>query len=108
MKIRNGIHRFLSSFVAMGLLAMSLGTGLFLSPISALAQVNSSATQNAVCDGIGGCNTGGAQGAGLSKVTNFVLNLLVLVAGVISVVMIVIGGIKYATSSGYSNEISSA
>lgn len=36
------------------------------------------------------------------------LNLLVLVAGVISVVMIVIGGIKYATSSGDSNEISNA
>lgn len=69
----------------------------------------SSAVGDAVCEGIDGCNTGPtAKNAGLSDTANFILNLLVVVGGVISVIMIVIGGIKYATSGGDSNAAASA
>ncbi len=74
-----------------------------------VAPSGSSATKDAVCSGIGGCDVNGnTQGVSLSGTANFILNLLSFVAALISVIMIVIGGIKYATSSGDSNEISNA
>ena len=69
----------------------------------------SSAIQQEVCDGIGGCDTGGTgRNTGLNKVVNFAINLMIVLLAVISTIMIILGGIKYASSGGDSNATASA
>lgn len=68
---------------------------------------------NEVCRGIGatsgtrGCNVerGGLTASGLVKT---VVNILSIVVGIIAVIYIIIGGVKYITSSGDANNITAA
>lgn len=67
----------------------------------------------AVCEGVGlvdgqtDCNTGDPQGA-IGRVVKAAIDLISIVVGVIAVIMIIIGGLKYIMSSGDSNNINSA
>lgn len=98
-------------------IAMSLMTGLFVVPVLAPATV---AAEQSIDSGL-------CAGANLdvtdrtcdptnntvaeNKVNNIIkltINLFSLVVGVVSVIMIIIGGLKYITSSGDSNNITSA
>jgi hypothetical protein len=82
-------------------LAIMVGvTGLVLAPDTALAQVSD--IQKGV-DAVGG---GGAPTLG-SQLKN-VINVLMFILGAIAVIMIVIGGIRYATSNGDSGSTKSA
>jgi hypothetical protein len=58
-----------------------------------------------VCSSIGGCAGGGAD---VSHVLRTVIDLLSVIGGAIAIIMIIIGGIKYVTSSGDANAVSSA
>jgi hypothetical protein len=72
------------------------------------------------CNQSGGSGTGGATVCnsknnttsnpltGSSGVLTNVANLLALIGGIIVVIMIIVGGIKYVTSSGDSSQVSSA
>lgn len=51
---------------------------------------------------------GGNQGGDLGARIEDIVNLLLFVLGAIAVIMIVIGGIRYATSNGESSSIKSA
>ncbi len=62
---------------------------------SGLTQVNSSQD----------CSTGGS---GINKIIKAVVEILSIVVGVAAVIMIIVAGFKYITSSGDSNNISSA
>lgn len=53
------------------------------------------------------CDTGGA-GTTVDNIVATVINIFSFIVGVIAVIMIIIGGIKYVTSGGDSNNISSA
>ncbi len=68
------------------------------------------AAQQEVCKGIsgqvGGTCTGGANS--INDVMEAVLQIISVIAGFAAVVMIVIAGLKYITSGGDSNSISSA
>ncbi|MBP9853185.1 MAG: hypothetical protein QG629_891 [Patescibacteria group bacterium] len=101
-------------------ITVGMGVALLLAP-SALAfpvgnngpnatpGASTGGVQSEVCDGIGGCDTGGTgRNAGLNKTLNFVINLLLVLLGVISVIMIIVGGIKYSASGGDSNATASA
>lgn len=63
---------------------------------------------NEACNG----DTTGICGDGadseLTAIIGVVIRLMIFVAGIIAVIMIIIGGIKYATSNGDSSSISSA
>lgn len=75
----------------------------------ALVAANHTAAHTAVCEGIG--KTGGDCGddeSELNKAVQAVVNILSIVVGVVAVIMIIIGGLKYVTSSGDSNKVSSA
>lgn len=57
--------------------------------------------------GGGNCNTGNPTGRVNSLIAT-VINIFSLIVGIVAVIMIIIGGLKYITSSGDSNNITSA
>ena len=66
-----------------------------------------------VCEGIGLTSGGGntcdpGPGPTVDSTVRTVINLLSLVVGVVAVIMIIVGGLKYILSSGDSNAINSA
>ncbi len=92
------------SLVAASLVFM----GAVLAPAAVLAV---DANTSAVCDGLaltGGQCGAEAAGTGVNGTIKLVINLLSMVVGVISVIMIIIGGLKYVMSSGDSNNVNSA
>jgi uncharacterized sodium:solute symporter family permease YidK len=76
----------------------------------ASAQVDEQSRQ-AACEGLGavGNNCSQADGEGsVSSLIGSAVNILSFIVGVAAVIMIIIGGLKYVTSNGDSNAISSA
>lgn len=63
-----------------------------------------------VREGVGatGGNTSGNARNDLYSVIEDIINIFSIVVGVIAVIMIIIGGLKYITSGGDSNSVSSA
>jgi hypothetical protein len=70
--------------------------------------------KEAVCDGVGfatgvsGCGDAEASEGAVSGTVQKVINLLSLVVGIVAVIMIIVGGLKYITSSGDSSNVGSA
>jgi len=92
--------------VLAGALALALGGPLTASPPA------SAASKDAACNGFNevlGDNCG--SGAGSEEINNTVvdvINILSFVVGMISVIMIIIAGIKYVTASGDPGSLKSA
>ena len=94
-------------------------TGAFLySPAGALADAaQDKATQNSLCNGAfggsGGCSTDkntnavNTQQALIDKVAT-ITNVLLYVTGAIAVIVIIIGGLRYVTSTGDATRIKQA
>lgn len=84
---------------------------VFASPVYVSAATGSS---DAACEAIkavnpnGSCDSKAGSESTLLKLVRLVLNLLSLVAGVIAVIMIIVGGLKYITSQGDANSAASA
>lgn len=79
-----------------------------LAPVAVYAQ-----GKEDICKGIaltgGTCDPNAdTTGPSIDSTIATVVNILSLVVGVIAVIMVIIGGLKYITSSGDSNNISSA
>jgi len=84
--------------------------------VPAVASAQSNDINNGLCAGTNldtnqtnGCTVD--QGAANQKINNIlktVINLFSLVVGVVSVIMIIIGGLKYITSGGEASNISGA
>jgi hypothetical protein len=89
-------------------LALATFAALFVltAPLPAQAQDN----YNAVCEGLS--LTGGdcKQDAGpqIDNIVKNALNIFSIIIGIVAVLMILIGGLKYITSAGDSNSINSA
>lgn len=89
--------------VIVAAIALLLLAGLaFAAFAPALAHADS---KTQVCDAIGGCQGGGSD---ISNVIKTVINIMSAIGGIIAVIMIIIGGIRYITSSGDSNSTASA
>lgn len=99
MKILQTFKRYMLG-LAMGVLIL-FGLVVFAVPS---ANVYADAKGEA-CNAIGTCSSGGDR---ISKIIKTVIDLLSSIAGIIAVIMIIIGGVKYMTSSGDSNQASSA
>lgn len=92
-------------------LAVLLGFTAVAVPLPASAALFDSA-KDQVCIGVGagsgtGCDSTGAD----SRVTTVIrtaINLFSIVAGIITVIMVIVSGLKYITSQGDSNSITSA
>jgi uncharacterized membrane protein len=66
--------------------------------------------QQQVCAGIGlaGGNCGGSGAGQVTKVVDFVINLISLIVGVAATIMIIFAGMKFITSGGDPSKVSSA
>lgn len=97
------------------IIVASLMAGLIMIPAVGLSPMHVAAidAKQAICEGVnsadgGGGSTCNAGGTDIGDVVKLVINILSLVAGVIAVIMIIVGGLKYITSSGDPSSISSA
>lgn len=92
--------------------ALLAGVLLLAAPtiVSAQGAAQLQGNKEAVCKGValtgGDCNAD-AEGQ-VNKIIETVINILSVLVGVASVIMIIIGGFKYVTSNGDSNSIGSA
>ncbi len=90
--------------------------GLFIAftPVVGAADSAVNSSSDASCQALGDLSPSGSgtcanpDGPGINNVIRIALNLLSLVAGIIAVIMLIISGLKYITSQGDSNQISSA
>jgi len=89
--------------LAAAVVMLSVAGGLRLNTGYALGD----ASKSDVCSSIGaaGCQSGGAS---VDTITKTVINVITVLAGIVTVVMVIIAGIKFATSGGDSNKVTSA
>jgi cytochrome bd-type quinol oxidase subunit 2 len=84
--------------------------GIFAAPLLP-ATVYAQTPKDEVCKGVvltgGNCDPANASSS-VETVIKTVINLLSLIVGIVAVIMIIIGGLKYITSSGDSNNVTSA
>lgn len=93
------MNKFKTFMVVVAVVALS---GLF-----AVSAVSLPALAEGVADGINAIgNTGG--GTDLTVVFKTIVNVLLYIIGAVSVIMIVIGAIKYVTSNGDGSAVTSA
>lgn len=87
-------------------------TALLVSLFAPMTLANSvlAAGKDDICKGVqltgGNCDT--SSGPSVDSTIKLVIDILSMVVGVIAVIMIIIGGLKYIMSSGDSNNITSA
>jgi len=95
----------MKKIVIMFTVIASLLSPFALSPAFVSADAfGSSEAKSQACSGINGCTST----TSLDTIVKAVLRILSIVAGIASVIMIVISGFKYITSGGDSGKISSA
>ena len=100
--------KLVSVFVLLGL---AFGIG-FSSPAYAAEGIQQNLCAGANLDVTTDCNTGGITDEEaekrINRIIRSVINLFSLAVGVVSVIMIIIGGLKYITSGGDSGNVSGA
>lgn len=84
---------------------------MFLGSLFLYAPVVLSAPKDDACEGValtgGTCDQGDAKGK-VDKAVAVAIDTFSWIVGVASVIMIIVGGFKYVTSSGDSNSVNSA
>lgn len=96
-------------------ITLSLILALFaFTPVLAFDTVHaqiSEASRNAACEGIGagsGNQCTDTAGAGIGGLIRVVIDIMSWITGLASMIMLIIGGFKFITSSGDSSKVSSA
>ena len=101
------------------ILITTMASLALVSPIAlvpAVAHAEDFNLQNSVCSGTDGqllgedgtCVTDDAAGEQVNNTVTLALNLFSAIVGIIAVVMIIVGGVKYITSQGESSNITAA
>lgn len=109
------------------LLMAAMVTGLFGIPmlVPAMAHAQTNDTVTAACNGVnanadnlatptapttaaGVTTCGGDTGTGFTALIKLIINIFSLIVGIVAVIMIIIGGLKYITSGGDSGNITGA
>ena len=110
------IQKLKSLYLSLAALMLILVPSLVLVPAVANADFTTSNIQNDLCSGSNG-NTTGTSTTGcdsstatsaIDNILTDVVNIFSLIVGVVAVIMIIIGGLRYITSGGDSGNVSSA
>lgn len=91
-----------------GVLCISLAASLLLGIVAFSSSAGAvdiygpcaNGASDTVCKASGEANVG--------ELVKNIINILLMIAGIIAVIMIIIGGIRYATSNGDSNSVTAA
>ena len=94
---------------AMALVLAVTGAGVALVPAAYAADVCEGLTaQQCAQQGMGQADPDSGQGATLDATVKNIINAVLYVVGILAVVMVIIGGVKYTTSGGDSAAVTSA
>lgn len=99
--------------VCFGTVGLASGQALSLSKIPSSGMPVFADLKGEACNGLaqvnggGGCGSSGS-GVGINSIVGAVVNILSYVIGIAAIIIIIISGFKYITSSGDTNRISSA
>lgn len=97
----------LSSKVKTAIMAGVLAvTGVGAAAISAEMPAYAETAANIISNGVN--NTGLNGGNNLETTVTSVINIILYIVGILAVVMVIIGGVKYTTSGGDQNAVTSA
>ncbi len=94
-------QRFKSYLLILGLVSV-VGSAALAAPVAAVNVFDGA------CKGNGKTEVCKAKSDSINPVIRTVINTLLFVIGTLSVIMIIVGGIKYVTSDGDSSRITSA
>lgn len=89
------------------ILGIAIGVGLLV-PVSANAATDVISNECAGVTNSTVCNKANSPSAQPSNLINKIVNVLLYIVGAISVVMIIVGGLLYATSNGDSGRVTLA
>lgn len=92
---------------------LTVGLSLIIVPALAVSHASANTSQDSVCEGIGLASTSSGcaedpNSPTVNSTIKTVVTLLSFVVGILSVIMIMVGGLKYITSGGDSAKITSA
>lgn len=95
---------------------IALAAAALLTPVVAASTAGAqNQIRDGLCDGVNlsvnqgtNCDDGGQATSKVNGLIKLIINIFSIVVGVVSVIMIIIGGLKYITSSGDSNNVTSA
>lgn len=111
-KVEKSMIRKYKNYIAVLLAAMALAVPVLV-PVGVSAQGESPEIEGGLCGGVelqfadADCPAGEST-TRLNSIIKTVINILSLVVGVVAVIMIIFGGLKYITSGGDSSNVSSA
>lgn len=105
------IKKLKTAVLSLGMMAALLVPVLVPASVGAQADI-----EQRLCDGAslsftqgqGDCTPGGEAESKVNDIITLVINVFSVVVGVIAVIMIIVGGLKYITSGGDSGNITSA
>lgn len=102
----------IKKLITNGIIALAVAFPM-VAPATVFALDSDPNIQSSLCEGANlqvgttGCDTQDSTDK-VNRLISLVINIFSLVVGVVAVIMIIIGGLKYITSSGDSNNITSA
>ena len=76
-----------------------------LSPDLASAAAGVASPKDRACEGVKAAGGGQCDGDRFSEFLKEIVNILLFIVGTISVIMIIVGGLRYALSGGDSNSV---
>ncbi len=93
----------IKQFIIAAVVALSFSTA-----VVPVAIVHADASTQTACNAISNNKGCTSTGPNITSIVKVIVNILSVVVGIAAVIMIIIGGLKYVTSNGDSNAISSA
>lgn len=103
----------IKNYMMVAMLALTMGA-----PVLAPVAVYADNINDSLCSGVNqatngtssttGCTTAGNPNDSLKSIASKIVNLLSVIVGIVSVIMIIYGGFKYITSGGDSGNVSGA
>lgn len=104
------MQRIKLSFVSIMALALFGGTALATvsGTVASAACTGSSNGLDCAIDGANNVKTGGSKSGNLNTAIKTITNILLFIIGAVSVIMLIIGGMKYVMSNGSPDAIKSA
>lgn len=82
--------------------------GLLLLPAPAMVGAQGGSPADTIKGGVDSIDTSGGGGITLEEGIKTIVNVMLFILGAIAVIMIIIGGIRYAISNGDQNQLTSA
>ncbi len=102
MKLTKKVTMLAATLGVFGLIGVAVNTPAYAEPACTGSGVD------CITQGAKNAQTGGATTGDIPHIFQTVTDILLFVIGAVSVIMIVVGGLKYTTSNGNADQIKSA